>query len=129
MAGELTAAGQRLLERLRPLPVQARRLLCVILRQGYHGTLRSKAPGRATMPEIHEACGLDVDELHGALAFLRGAHLISLEGSYPFEELQVVDDPVGAPGIWERVLERCDATGNPLESVIVNLQPEGLVDP
>jgi hypothetical protein len=32
MAGELTAAGQRLLERLRLLPVQARRLLCMIVR-------------------------------------------------------------------------------------------------
>jgi hypothetical protein len=128
MAGELTVAGQRLLDRLRPLPVQARRLLCVILRQAEYGTLRSKAPGRVTMPEIHEACGLDVDELQGVLAVLKDAHFISLEGFYPFEELQLVGDPVGDPSVWERVLKRCDSTGTPLESVIVNMQLECLSD-
>src|SRR5262245_63125802 len=116
MAGELTATvWLRFVERLQLLPVQARRLLCVIVRQAYHGTLRSKAPGRATMPEIHEACGLDVDELHGTLAFLKDSHFISLEGSYPFEEIQLEGDRVGAPSIWERVLKRCDSTGTPLE--------------
>ena len=127
MAGELTS-GQRLLQRLRPLPVQVRRLLCVIVRQAYHGTLRSKAPGRATMPEIHEACGLDVDELHDALAVLKDTHFISLEGSYPFEEVQLEGDPVGDSDIWERALKRCDSTGTPLESVIVNMQLERLFD-
>src|SRR5436309_3182637 len=65
MGSEVSAtARQRLAERLQLLPVQARRLLCVIVRQAYPGTLRSKAPGTATMPEVHEACGLDVDELY-----------------------------------------------------------------
>src|SRR5262245_4158768 len=122
MAEELTAASrQRFVQRLQLLPVQARRLLCVIVRQAYHGTLRSKAPGRVTMPEIHEACGLDVDELQGELAFLKDSHFISLEGCYPFEELQLEGDPVGDPRIWERVLKRCDSTGTPLEAFIVNM--------
>src|SRR5437867_1111160 len=127
MAGELTAAAeQRLLDRLRLLPVQARRLLCVIVRQAYHGTLRSKSPGRATMPEIHEACGLDVDELQGPLTALKEAHLISLEGSYPFEEVQLAGEPDGDASIWETVLKRCDSTGTPLESAVVELQLQRL---
>jgi hypothetical protein len=128
MAGELTGDGQRLLERLRPLPVQARRLLCVIIRQTYRGTLRSKAPGRSAMPEIHEACGLDVDELQDTLAVLKDSHFISLEGSYPFEEVQLEGDPAGDPGFWERALKCCDSSGTPLESVIVNMQLEGLFE-
>jgi hypothetical protein len=115
-------------ERLRLLPVQARRLLCVIVRQAYHGTLRSKAPGRATMPEIHEACGLDVDDLHRLLILLEDAHFVTLEGPYPFEELQLEDDPVGDTRVWEKVLHRCDATGTPFESVIGDMQLDGLFD-
>jgi hypothetical protein len=127
MAQELTAASrQQFVARLQLLPVQARRLLCVIARQAYHGTLRSKALGRATMPEIHEACGLDVDELHGALAFLKDSHFLSLEGSYPFEEVELKRDLGEDSSIWETVLKRCDATGTPLESVIVDMQLEGL---
>jgi hypothetical protein len=122
VARELPDADrQRLVERLRLLPVPARRLLCVVVRQAYQGTLRSKAPGRATMPEIHEACGLDVDELQALLATLGSARFISLEGSYPFEEVQLEGDPVGGAGIWEAVLNRCHAAGIPLETVVVGL--------
>jgi hypothetical protein len=121
--------GQRFVDRLRQLPVQARRLLCVIVRQAYRGPLRSKAPGRATMPEVHEACGLDVDELQGTLAFLKDSQFVVLEGSYPFEELRLEGAPDGDPSIWERVLQRCATTGAPLESVLVDLQLEGLFDP
>jgi hypothetical protein len=130
MAEEPTAAaGQRLVERLRPLPVAARRLLCVIIRQAYQGTLRSKAPGRATMPEIHEACGLDVDEMQGLLTFLKDARFISLEGLYPFEEVQLEDERDCDADIWEIVLKRCAATATALETVIVNLQFQCLFAP
>jgi hypothetical protein len=130
MARALTATDwQRFVERLGQLPVQARRLLCVIVRQAYHGTLRSKAPGRATMPEIHEACGLDVDELQGLLTCLKDSSFISVEGSYPFEELQLEGEPDGDTSLWETVLNRCEATGTPLERVVVDLQLERLVGP
>jgi len=125
MARELTvAARQRFIERLEQLPVQARRLLCVIARQAYQGTLRSKAPGRATMPEIHEACGLDVDELLGMLALLKDSHFVSVEGSYPFEELTLKGESVGDQGIWETLLTRCDSNGTPPETAVVNMQFE-----
>jgi hypothetical protein len=129
MAGALTAtARQRFGQRLGLLPVQARRLLCVIVRQAYRGALRSKGPGRATMPEIHEACGLDVDELQGLLTVLTDSHFVLLEGSYPFEEVRLEGEPVGGASIWETVLRRCDATDTPLEAVLVNMQFEGLFE-
>ena len=125
MAGELTAAaGQRLVERLQLLPVPARRLLCVLVRQAYQGTLRSKEPGRATMPEIHEACGLDVDELQGVLTVLEDAHFVKLQGAYPFEEVQLEGGSV-----WEMVLKRCESTGTPLETVVVDSQVQPLIAP
>ena len=37
---------------------------------GSHGSLRSKEPGIATMPEVHEACGLDVDGMYAVLRAL-----------------------------------------------------------
>ena len=127
MAEELPAAvQQRLVERLQLLPVEARRLLCVIVRQAHHGALRSKAAGRATMPEIHEACGLDVDELQRLLNLLRDIDFISLDGSYPFEEVQLEGAPAGESSIWEIVLNRCNSTGMPLEMVVVTMQLEQL---
>ena len=127
MAEELPAAvQQRLVERLQLLPVEARRLLCVIVRQAYHGPLRSKAAGSATMPEIHEACGLDEDELQGLLNLLRDIDFISLDGSYPFEEVQLEGAPASGSSIWEIVLNRCNSTGIPLETVVVTMQLEQL---
>lgn len=69
------------------LPSQAIKLLEVIRQQAAHGTLRSKAAGVATMPEVHEACGLDPDPLHEMLTLLERAGKIRIEGEYPFEEL------------------------------------------
>jgi hypothetical protein len=100
-------------ERLQLLPVQARWLLCAIVRLAYQGPLRSKAPGRVTMPEIHETCGLDVDELQGLIALLEAAGLVSLAESYPFQEVQLE----GANS-WEDLLNHCKSAGVPLEAVV-----------
>jgi hypothetical protein len=64
----------------------------VIAQQASHGTLRSKGPGIATMPEVHEACGLDVDQMYAVLQVLREARLIQMEGEYPFEEISLTDE-------------------------------------
>ena len=101
--------------RLRQLPVPARKLLCVIARQVQHGTLRSKAPGIATMPEIHEACGLDVDGMYSVLHVLRDARFIDLDGQYPFEEIRL------SPGS-EAILKRCEEFRVTLEDVLVEVQ-------
>ena len=68
----------------------ARKLLDLIRRQAEHGTLRSKAPGVATMPEVHEACGLDPEPMQMLLRELSDAGLLRIEGDYPFEELRPV---------------------------------------
>ncbi len=71
------------------LPATARKLLEVIAGQVRHGSLRSKEPGIATLPEVHEACGLDVDGMYAALAVLRAEGWIELKGEYPFEEIRL----------------------------------------
>jgi hypothetical protein len=95
----------------------ARKLLCVIAQQAYHGALRSKDRGIATMPEVHEACGLDVDGMYSALQMLRGAHLIRLEGEYPFEEIRFSE-----PDAIEAILRRCEASKIALEDVLAELR-------
>ena len=82
--------------RLERLPADARKLLRVIVNQAYHGALRSKETGVATMPEVHEACGLDVDGMYDVLKSLRGAGWILLSGEYPFEEIRLMDDSAAA---------------------------------
>ena len=70
------------------LSTSARKLLAVIARQADHGTLRSKAPGVATLPEVHEACGLDPEPMQVLLKELCDAGWVRIEGEYPFEELR-----------------------------------------
>lgn len=109
---------KELATRVRSLPASARKLLCVIAHQAYHGTLRSKGPGIATMPEVHEACGLDVDEMYSVLHVLRVARLIGLEGDYPFEEIRLTGDGID----MESVLKRCEAAKIQVEDVVAGLR-------
>jgi hypothetical protein len=110
--------------RIRLLPGAARKLLCVIARQAYHGSLRSKGPGIATMPEVHEACGLDVDGMYSVLQVLRRARLIELEGEYPFEEIRFAGDGIAV----EEILQRCDAGKIAIEDVVAELRFD-LIEP
>ena len=105
---------------LERVPLPARKLLCVIARQIYHGALRSKNPGCATMPEIHEACGLDVDQMYSVLPVLRNARLIEVDGDYPFEEIRLTGDAAA----MEAIHQRCEAAGIPLEDVVAELRFE-----
>jgi pimeloyl-ACP methyl ester carboxylesterase len=98
-----------LARRYQRLPIPARKLLGVITRQAYAGTLRSKPRGIATMPEVSEACGLDPDEMLPLLHSLADARFIVIDGEYPFEQLKLIGVPaesrVSANGtdlvIWE----------------------------
>ena len=105
----------RLLERLQTVPVPARKLFAVIVREAYHGPLHPKAKGIATPPEILEACGLDVAEFYALLNELKEAGLILVSNAYPFEEIQLAPDAVEA----EAVAERCTRENIPLEDVFV----------
>jgi hypothetical protein len=75
--------------RLQTLPVPARKLFDVIVRQAYHGPFHPKPLGTATPPEILEACGLDVGEFYALLSVLTKAGLIRVSNVYPFEEIQL----------------------------------------
>jgi len=44
------------------------------------------------MPEVHEACGLDVDGMYSVLKILQDAGFIAIEGEYPFEEIRLVHE-------------------------------------
>ena len=49
---------------------------------------KSKDRGSATMPELHEACGLDVEAMYALLTALRATNQIAIEGDYPFEQIR-----------------------------------------
>ena len=74
------------------LPVPARKLFDVIVRQSQRGPLRPKLPGVATPPEILEACGLDVGEFYALLKVLAEAGLIRVNNEYPFEEIRLTSE-------------------------------------
>jgi hypothetical protein len=104
-------------KRVEGLPVSARRLLCLIARLGRHGPLRSKEPGVVTMPELHEACGLEVDAMSSLLTMLSGSDLIAVNGAYPFEEITFAN--------WlplDSIMKRCEADGITIERVVVDLR-------
>jgi hypothetical protein len=76
-------------DRLQTVSGPARKLFAIIEREVYHGPLNSKPEGTATPPEILEACGLDVGEFYILLEELKGAGLIRISNSYPFEEIEL----------------------------------------
>jgi hypothetical protein len=53
--------------------------------------LKSRDRGVATMPDLHEACGLDVEAMYVLLGALVEAKRISIEGEYPFEQVRLLN--------------------------------------
>ncbi len=70
------------------------------------------------MPEVHEACGLDVDAMYSVLTVLREARLIDLEGEYPFEEIRLAGEGIA----MESILQRCEVAKVALEDVVGELK-------
>ena len=70
------------------------------------------------MPEVHEACGLDVDGMYSVLEVLREEQLIEMEGEYPFEEIRLAGDGVA----MEEILKRCEAAQVAIEEVVAELR-------
>src|SRR5262245_37325089 len=102
-----TTAHDSLHQRLASLPIPARRLLCVIARQARHGSLRSKPPEVATMPEVHESCGLGVDELRELLQILAAARFVAIDGAYPYEEMRLTGESPSESATLEALIGRC----------------------
>lgn len=113
---------QTLLDRLHAVSSQARKLFCVVVGQAYHGPMYPKAPGVTAPLEILEACGLDVGEFYTLLTALKGANLIEVSGTYPFEEIRLTTESA----IAELVARRCKETSVPLEEVLVALETRSL---
>lgn len=76
-------------DRLQSVSAPARKLFDLIVREAYHGPLRSKTKGTATPPEILEACGLDIGDFYTLLDILKDAGVIVVSSSYPFEEIRL----------------------------------------
>lgn len=66
------------------------------------------------MPEVHEACGLDVDAMYSVIELLREARLIKLEGEYPYEEISLTGEAV----VMESLLKQCETGGIALEDLL-----------
>jgi 2-keto-3-deoxy-6-phosphogluconate aldolase len=118
----MDATTQLLIDRLREVPPDARKLFCVIVQQAYHGPIHPKLPGVATPAEILEACGLDVGEFYSLLAVLANKQLILVSGDYPFEEIRLAPEA----SVAELVADRCLKNGVPLQEILVGLQTGSL---
>lgn len=115
-------ASQALLDRLRGVSLEARKLFCVVLREVYHGPLHPKPPGVAVPAEILEACGLDVADFYALLGALQDRSLIEVSGDYPFEEIRLTAEA----SVAEALAEKCQKADVPLESVFVGLDVNAL---
>ena len=89
-SAELTA----LLKKLSQVSVAARKLLTLVAEQA-----PTEPQHEALMPRLHEACGLDPEEMDRYLSELRRAGLIRVDGQYPFEQIAVASTDSG----WDAV--------------------------
>lgn len=87
---ELTA----LIAKLGTVSPSARKLLTLVAEQA-----PAEPQHEALMPRLHEACGLDPEEMDRHLAELRRAGLVRVDGQYPFEQIAVTTSESG----WDAV--------------------------
>jgi hypothetical protein len=69
-------------ERLGKVSRGARKLLSLIAEQA-----PQESQHEALMPRLHEACGLDPEEMDRYLHELHAIKLVSIDGQYPFEQV------------------------------------------
>lgn len=77
------------LARLSSVSPLARKLLAHIAELAYHGRGQQRKPDTAYLPELHESCGLGVEEMYDLLRELDRAQFIELEDQYPFEDVKI----------------------------------------
>ena len=114
--------------RLRALPEGARKLLAHITELAYREHHDGRKPGAAYLPELHETCGIGVDEMYELLQQLERGGFAHVEGEYPFQD--VVLKSVALPGTeWPLVQDLwrfCSAEQIPLRDVVVDLKFDSL---
>ena len=85
----------------------ARKLLTLIAEQA-----PTEVEHEALMPRLHEACGLDPEEMDRYLHELGDANLIRIDGQYPFEQVAPAAEASG----WA-----------PMESLAVLAKQKGVI--
>jgi len=79
-----------LIDKLGQVSVAARKLLTLVAEQA-----PAEPQHEALMPRLHEACGLDPEEMDRYLNELRLAELIRVDGQYPFQQIAVASTDSG----------------------------------
>ena len=80
--------------RVRMLNESARKLLAHIAELAYREHHDGRKPGVAYLPELHETCGLGVDEMYDLLKELEQGDFIQVEGEYPFQDVALRKVPL-----------------------------------
>lgn len=107
--------------RLQALPESARKLLAHISELAYREHHDGRKQGVAYLPELHETCGLGVDEMYELLKQLEQGEFIRLEGEYPFQEVALRDLP-GGWVVMQDLWRFCQGEQISLREVLVDLK-------
>jgi hypothetical protein len=126
-AGHGDAFG-KFVTRLRALPESARKLLAHSAELAYREHHDGRKPDAAYLPELHETCGIGVDEMYEMLKQLEQEGFIHVEGEYPFQSVVLKDAalPGGEWPLMQDLWRFCTAEQIPLRDVVVDLKFESL---
>lgn len=104
---ERAAELPQLIAQLESVSPSARKLLTLIAEQA-----PAEPQHEALMPRLHEACGLDPEEMDRHLAELRRARVVRVDGQYPFEQIAAAPTASGwdAIGSLVRLARACNVT-------------------
>jgi hypothetical protein len=96
----------------------ARKLLVHAVELVYFGRGHDRGKDVAYLPELHESCGLGVEEMYQFLEELKAAKLVAVEGEYPFEDVRLLGDdrPLAT------IVEQSKQSGFALRDVVVDLR-------
>lgn len=112
--------------RLGSLPEYARKLLALVTELAYREHNDGRKRGAAYLPELHETCGLGVDEMYAVLNQLESAGFIRIEGEYPFQDVALPKVALAdKPESWALMLDVarfCASEHIPLRDLIVDLR-------
>jgi hypothetical protein len=96
----------------------ARKLLVHAAELAYFGRGQDRGKDVAYLPELHESCGLGVEEMYQFLDELKQAKLVTVEGEYPFEDVRLLGDD--RP--FAITAEQSKQSGFTLRDVVVDLR-------
>ena len=109
-------------ERLRTVPEFARKLLAHVIAMAYREHRDVRKPGTTYLPELHETCGLGVDEMYSVLGQLEAAKLIVIEGEYPFQDVVLADSAEFQWALTRDLAQFCASERVALRDLIVDLR-------